>query len=58
VLQDTTKLVRDLPDVRIPSVQESIEAVFTRMRAGLVAAGKFPPPPAKAPRIAGAPSCG
>ena len=59
VAQDTTKIEAALPDIVIPRIKDSIVHVFERMRDGLIAAGKFPPPPAKAPRAApaAAPSC-
>ncbi len=52
MLQDTTKIERDLPDLHIPPIKDSIVHVFERMKVALIAAGKFPPPPAKAPRAA------
>lgn len=51
---DVAKLQAALPDVRIPSVAESLPGVFQRMVVNLKAEGAFPPPPRKAPRNAAA----
>lgn len=51
---DTSKIVAALPDVHIPSISESITSVFIRMKAALLAEGRFPPPAAKKARVAAA----
>ena len=44
---DVAKLVAAVPDIKIPDAKEAIVGVFTRMKAGMVAAGHFPPAPRK-----------
>ena len=47
---DVAKLQAAVPDMVIPSAPEAIKGVFERMKANLVAAGTFPPPPRKGPK--------
>jgi 3,5-epimerase/4-reductase len=47
---DVAKLQAAVPDMRIPPADEAVAGVFARMKANLVAAGTFPPPPRKAPQ--------
>ena len=46
----TDKLEAALPDVKIPHVRDSMRGVFERMKANLIKAGTFPPPPRKGPK--------
>jgi len=47
---DVTKLQDALPDVTIPTVQESMVGVYTRMKENLQKAGQWPPAPRKGPK--------
>lgn len=51
----TKKLLAALgPGASLPTAKDAVEASFRRMRAAMEAAGTFPPPPRKAPRVPGA----
>lgn len=45
---DTTKIEAAVPGIK--PIEEAIIGVFERMKANMIAAGAYPPPPAKAPR--------
>lgn len=47
---DTAKIVAALPDIKIPDIHASVEGVFERMKANLIAEGNYPPPAAKPER--------
>lgn len=49
---DVSKMIKALPDIKIPAVDESIHGVFQRMAENLKKEGQFPPPSRKGPKPA------
>ena len=49
---DVAKLQAAVPGIVIPDAQTAVRNSFARMKAAMVAEGKFPPPPRKGPKPA------